>query len=312
MERIGLLMLGGAKRVSVGRMFLEAGRKLGYDVELYSYELDYKVPVAQIAEIIVGRRWNDADIIDHLAQTVEINRINIVVPFVDGAIGVAARLRQKCPGLFVASGDENIVDMVFDKIKADGYFRRLNVPVPALGDLTTGPFPIIAKPSCGSASKGLVILRNMEDARSLNKDLAYIFQEYIEDSEEFSVDCYITAQGRVVAAVPRKRLETSSGEVTRTVTVEDHEVIRVSDMVLSVLGLTGPVTLQFIRDLQSGRLMLMEVNPRMGGGVVCSVHSGANIPEMIIKEWAGIELIPARWTPGVEIARYFDEVVFNS
>ena len=33
----------------------------------------------------------------------------------------------------------------------------------------------------------------------------------------------------------------------------------------------GPVTVQLIRDRKSGHNMVMEVNPRLGGGVVTSI-----------------------------------------
>ena len=310
MERLGILMLGGAKRVSVGRMFMDAGSQLGYDVELYSYELDRKVPISEIAEIIIGRRWTDDDVVEHINDVVETNRINIIVPFVDGAIGVAARCKSY--KLFAPVGDKKVVDTMFDKVSADKFFRKFAIPLPDLRRPADGIFPIIAKPACGSASKGIKILRNELDLEFVNAEEEYIFQEYISDREEYTVDCYVSSAGKVVAAVPRRRIETAGGEATRTVTVADHEVIRLSDMVLRAVGLTGAVTLQFIRDKSSGRTMLMEINPRLGGGVVCAVHAGANIPEMIIREWAEMDLIPARWTPGIEIARYFQEVVFKN
>ena len=54
----------------------------------------------------------------------------------------------------------------------------------------------------------------------------------------------------------------------------------------------------------------MEINPRLGGGAVCSVHAGADIPGMILDEAMGVTCHRAPYRPGTEIARYLQEVVF--
>ena len=58
---VNILFLGGAKRVSIGRMFIDAGRRMGFEVKLFSYELESHVPVSVIAEIIIGLRWRDPE-----------------------------------------------------------------------------------------------------------------------------------------------------------------------------------------------------------------------------------------------------------
>lgn len=85
-----------------------------------------------------------------------------------------------------------------------------------------------------------------------------------------------------------------------------------SEYVINALMLRGAVTLQFLRDKDSERLMLMEINPRLGGGVICSIQAGADIPGMIVDEAVGKSPEPAdEIKPGVLICRYFEEVVFN-
>lgn len=309
MKPIGILMLGGARRVAVGRMFVNAGRRLGFDVMLYSYELNTRVPISEIAEVISGKRWEDPDLYEDLIRVVSEKGIGIVVPFVDRAVEVASRLCGMMPTVWSPVSPVVLCSTMFDKVAADGMFRSLSLPVPDIGDVDGCGFPMIAKPRCGSASKGIIIARNREDLDRIHDSGNYLIQEYIADRDEYSVDCYVTRQGQVLAAVPRLRIDVLGGEVTRTVTVDDPELLSLSAEVLSKTGLVGAVTLQFLRDRNDGRLLLMEVNPRLGGGVVCSVHAGADIPEMILKEWSGYGQIPARWKAGVEIVRYLQEVV---
>ena len=100
--------------------------------------------------------------------------------------------------------------------------------------------------------------------------------------------------------------------MSRTVTVADGDIRDAAREAIDRLGLRGAVTLQYLRDTESGRLMLMEINPRLGGGVVCSIHAGADIPTMILTEACGEPYKGEREAKsGVMICRYFEEAVFN-
>ena len=120
-----------------------------------------------------------------------------------------------------------------------------------------------------------------------------------------------TVDGEVLCAVPRIRLSTSGGEVDRTETRRIDELLEASDSILRRLGFRGPVTLQFLFDKATGSYLLMEINPRLGGGVVCSILAGADIPSMLLAEAAGEKAEPCRsWRDRALMARYFSEVMF--
>ena len=143
---------------------------------------------------------------------------------------------------------------------------------------------------------------------------AYLCQQYVAGRMEFTVDCYVATDGKVICTVPRRRIEVAGGEVTVTQTVHDKEMESWCGRILGKLGLTGAVTIQFLREHDAeGRLMLMEINPRLGGGAVCAVHAGADLPEFILREWLGERLEPcAQWKDGLKICRYLSEVVFEN
>ena len=98
--------------------------------------------------------------------------------------------------------------------------------------------------------------------------------------------------------------------MSRTETVDDPEITALARRTLEATGLVGAVTVQMLRDLDTDRLMLMEINPRLGGGAVCSVAAGADIPSLILREVLDLPPVEPHWQPGVQIARYLDEVVF--
>lgn len=287
-----ILFLGGAKRVSMARLFKASEP----DVKLYSYELSERVPITIEAEIIVGKRWNDPELDTDLRRVIAEKEIDIVIPFVDGAIEPAAKLKD-----IVFAPCCHALEYT-DKILCDKKLRELNIPVPKAFGLKR-----IAKPRLGAASQGLIIF---EDDREIDKN-SYLVQEYVEHRREITVDCYVSGT-KICACVPRERLEVSGGEVTRTRTFHSQRISNLAHEVLTKTGLQGAVTIQFIEDLDTNRLMVMEINPRLGGGAVCSVAAGANIPQMIMHEAQGLEIVPVADYKDIEMARYSAEVFFNA
>lgn len=312
---IRILFLGGAKRVSMARLFRQAAAREGLACEIYSYEIDRCVPIACEATVVEGRRWTDCDIQRHLHDTVMRHRIDIIVPFVDGAVAVAAGYAAAYPdGVFVPASGSDLAELMFDKVRAAGMFERAGLPVPRTYRPGDPCMRLIAKPRHGSASKGIVEVSSVEvlDDILLRRD-EYLIQERIDNREELTVDCYVSvAGGEVLAVSPRRRNVTVGGEVSDTVIVDMPEAVALATRTLRALGLRGAVTVQLIHDLDDDRLMIMEINPRLGGGAVCSVIAGADIPAMIIAEAIGRTPVAMRAEPGVRICRYMQEVVFRS
>lgn len=310
---MNILFLGGAKRVSMARMLVDAARSLGRDARIFSYELSPHVPIAAVGEVIVGLRWSDPDLYAHLAEVIASRSIDIVIPFVDAAVGVAARLRSmEGVDVWTPVGSPEVTDSMFDKVRSNEAFIEASLPVPRSWP-GYAEMPLIAKPRHGSASKGIEIVGDEATLERLASTGDYLIQRYVESREEYTVDCYVTLEGRVEIVSPRRRLEVVGGEVQSTVTVDDPELTALSRRALEGLGLRGAVTLQFMRDLDTGSLLMMEVNPRLGGGAVCTVHAGANLALAILCDCLGLDLPADAATPrpGTLITRYPCEVAFN-
>ncbi len=317
LKQLNLLFLGGAKRVSIARMFKRAGRDLGYNIGIFSYELDKRVPIAIEGPVIEGLKWDDPAILEHLHETVIDRDIDIIIPFVDRAVGVAARYREAYKDVFVPVGDADSAELMFDKIAADEAFMRAGIPRPVIAESPTGEpvFPLIAKPRHGSASKGIAIVHSTDELRPyLSSRPTHLLQRYIHRRCEYTVDCYVALDGDIKVVSPRRRGEVTGGEVSTSETVEAPEIVALTVDVIKKMNLKGAVTVQFIVDLDSidDSPMIMEINPRLGGGVVTSVHAGADIPRYLLADALGIPT--TRCTDiiaGTFITRYREEVVFR-
>ena len=311
MRRVNILFYGGAKRVSMARLFKRAAREAGAEAHIFGYELTTTVPLAAEADaIITGLRNSDPAVYAHLDEVCRRHDISVVVPFIDGAVAVAAEFARRYSGrAFVPAGDPAACADMFDKTRAQAIFEQAGLPVPATwhgGEVT---HPLIAKPRHGSASKGLIAIDCADDIPANAAD--YLIQERFDRRRELTVDCYVAvADGTVCAVVPRVRDEVSGGEVSRTTVVHRPEADELVRRTLAATGLRGAVTVQLLEDLDTGRLMIMEINPRLGGGAVAAVHAGANLPAMILAEAAGeTPHVCTAWND-IVMTRYPAEVCF--
>lgn len=310
-SKLTLLMLGGARRVSMAELLIRSGERLGFEVKILSYELDEQVPIATVGKVITGLKWNDPRVVDDILRIVIEHEVRIILPFVDGSISVAARCKEKMPDLFVPVSDPETSILMFDKILAAKAFGEAEIPIPTTYKIIDAEMPVIAKPRFGSASRGIQVFHDIEDLMHLSDISDYLLQEYIAEKKEYTVDCYVAKDGEILVAVPRERLEIMGGEVTRTITRRIPQLEKMSVDIIGKFALRGPVTLQFLYDIKRDRYLLMEVNPRLGGGVICSIYAGAPIPDYILSEALGIPVRPCSdWIDNTLMARYQKETIF--
>lgn len=308
---ITILFLGGSRRVSLAELFRSGGERMGVKVRFVSYELDTDVPIALMGKVIKGLRFDDPKVVDDIMRVVKEHDVKIILPIVNDAMAVAARLKEQLAGVFVPVPDYKVTSMMYDKLAAAEAFSKAGIPIPRTYSIIDNEMPAIAKPRMGGSSRGVHIFHEVDDLMNLANLNSYLLQEYIENAREFTVDCYVSAKGEILTAVPRERLEVMGGEVTRTVTQRIPCIIDMSHEVIRKFGFTGPVTIQYLYDSARDRYLLMEVNPRLGGGVICSIYAGAPITDYILREAMGLSVSPcADWTDNVLMARYQKEAIF--
>ena len=310
-QELTIPFLGGARRVSLAELLKRSGKRIGYDIKIVSYELTEDVPISLEAKVVKGLRWDDPDVVDDIGRVIKEYEVDVILPFVNGAIEVASMCRDRYRDVFVPVTDFDIVSRLFDKSEAAKTFKEAGLPIPRTYSVLNAEVPAIAKPRKGGSSRGIHIFRNMEELMHLNDLQNYLLQEYIENCKEYTVDCYISHAGEILVTVPRERLEIMGGESTRTRTCRNEILENLCREVIEKFSLRGPVNLQFLHDLDADRYLLMEVNPRLGGGVICSIYAGAPITDYIIREALGVELKPCSdWASGTLMARYFKEAIF--
>lgn len=307
MTLFGILFLGGAKRVSMAHHFKQKAEEMGLNVHLCSYELTKNEPIAVEAKVIKGLRWDDPDILEDINRCVKNHGINMIIPFVDGAISVATAYRDKYGEVFVPAGSTATINAMFDKVVAAEEFAKAGLPIPETVKAYDGS-ELIAKPRRGSASKGIIRINSAEELKAVSED--YLVQEFI-DGQEWTVDCYRrVGNGQIECLSPRTRDSVTGGEVCiTTVRPDATTIIEAARNAIEALDLRGAITVQFIVN-KAGIPLLMEINPRLGGGAVATVAAGVNIPHLILSEATGHPARPLKAPKAVIVKRYMQEVAF--
>ena len=101
-QQLTVLLLGGARRVSLAELLIRSGKRIGYKVNIVSYDLSEEVPISIVGKVIKGLRWNDPGVVDDIERVVKEYEVNIILPFVNGAIEIASILQRQNAGCFCA------------------------------------------------------------------------------------------------------------------------------------------------------------------------------------------------------------------
>ena len=140
----------------------------------------------------------------------------------------------------------------------------------------------------------------------------FLIQKYLI-ADEYTVDAYISSQGKALSIVPRKRMEVTSGEATKSITIKDEEIINLSKQIISLINFQGPITLQFLREKTTNKLYIMEINPRYGGGVITSLKAGADSTMMVLNEYLNKPLQEINnWEENLIMTRAFREFFYHA
>ena len=163
----------------------------------------------------------------------------------------------------------------------------------------------------GSAAKGVHKVNDARELRFYRQRVRQpIVQEYLRGSE-FTQDVYCGLDGRVRCVVPRQRLEVRGGEVQKARIVKDPRLIETCRNVVELLGdCIGVITVQCMVSGR-GRVSVIEINPRFGGGAPLAIAAGADFPRWLLAELLGrtVRIGPNSYRDGLYMLRY-DQSVF--
>lgn len=315
-----ILFTSSGRRVSLIKQFREAYNAQGIAGRIITADLQPTAPTAYFADkhYLVPRLSEEAYVPALLDICIK-EAVDLVIPLIDSELLLLARNRQlfEEAGVKLLLSSYELNQICCDKTATYRFFAANGIETPrvyAEEDLTLGQytFPLLIKPVNGSSSKGVFKIENEKELRFF---LDYIpdamVQEYVS-GDEYTVDVMTDWNGRIKTIVPRLRIETRAGEVSKGTTRKDTAIIQAVESVVRALpGPVGCLTLQCFRR-EDGSITFIEINPRFGGGIPLSIEAGAAFPYWCLQLAGNRPLGKAdySWTDELTMLRY-DDAVFT-
>ena len=302
---------GGAAGVSVIRALQKAGHRI------VAADLDPLAAGSHLAdEAVVLPPFRDPTFVDNLCKEAVARGATVLIStMAEEMVALAdAAGRLTGAGLRHWLPDPEAVTACIDKWRFAEVTTAAGRPVPAtgLGRSEGVPGPWIVKPRFGRGSRDVCAVDDREQLEwALGRVPDPIVQTRLE-GREFTVDALTDRSGRLLAAVPRWRLETKAGISTKGRTFDDAALISEVGLLLEAVGLRGAANIQgFVAD--GGAIGFVEINPRFSGGLPLSLAAGADLVNQYVAIITGRAPDRDRLTyrPGVTMVRHYEEIFLD-
>ncbi len=313
-----MLLTSAGRRAGLLDCFRQSAAELGLPLRVLACDLepDWSAACHRADARFAVPRVDDPGYVDALLAIVRAEGVGLVVPTIDTELSPLADARAafEAAGARVHVGASEDVAVARDKLKTAVALERAGVPVPwtmaieAVEDPEALAWPLFLKPSGGSASRGIQIVRVAADLPASSTE-PMVLQQLLE-GPEYTVNVFVDAAGRLRCVVPHRRVRVRAGEVEKGVTERDPLFDLLAEGVGKAMpGLRGAACFQLILDRSSGP-RVFEINARFGGGYPLAHEAGAPFARWLLEETAGLaSSCGDGWQAGVTMLRY-DAAVF--
>ena len=317
-----LLILSAGRRCLLVQYFQEALRRSVPGAKVIAGDMSPELSSAcQMADQnLRTSEIHDPEYINQLLKLCEMNQIRLVIPTIDTDLLLLAENRARFAerGIEVLVSDADLVRQCRDKRQTTSLFARHEISSPTQVDpLKETKFPLIAKPYDGSSSTNLHVVDSVKKlSESLLSDSKIVFFEYLshEEHDEYTIDMYFDRDGFLKCFVPRLRMATRAGEVSKSRTEKLPALMSMREKFRHLPGARGCIAMQLFVCKRDNQLYGIEINPRFGGGFPLSYEAGAKYPTWIVAEYFHHEKIQYydAWKDQLTMLRYDAHVLVPS
>ena len=297
MTEYNILILSAGRRVELVQSFQKAAKRLNIKSNVVAGDCSETAPAIYFADRkAILPRINEDNYIDEIINVCNREGIRLVIPTIDTDLLLLSEERERIEsesGAVVLISSTDVISICRDKINTQKFLEENEFKIPKMyseEELDSGEidFPLFIKPKSGSSSINTFKVNNIEELatyRSLIKEP--IVQDFME-GKEFTVDVFLDFDGNLITVVPRLRMATRSGEISKGKIIKDREIIEDIKRLVEVLKPIGHITVQLMKTNKG--IEYIEINPRFGGGAPMSIQSGADSCENLYRLLMGENL----------------------
>ncbi|QMU28981.1 NAD-dependent epimerase/dehydratase family protein [Adhaeribacter radiodurans] len=273
-----VLVTSIARKVPMLEAIKSAVKKFDPDILLYGADVSSEI----IGKHFVDRFWQMPRITDlsveELLHYCQQENITLIIPSRDGELVFWAAHKDSLAanGISVMLSSLSAVQVCLDKLQFYQTLNAKNLPliptVEAIEDLEdTERYVVKERYGAGALNMGLNLSK--QDASTHAQKLQHpIFQPFIA-GQEYSLDMYVTQQGKVKGIIARTRDLVINGESQITQTVSFPALEKLGQELATAISLSGHVVVQVLVS-PDGQFHVIECNSRFGGASTLSVQCG--------------------------------------
>lgn len=216
----------------------------------------------------------------------ERQEIDAILSFCDPDVRSLAHaaVQFEARGIRMILPSARAADLAFDKFLMFKFLTDNGIPTPRtaldLEGAARFSFPMFVKPRRGSGSRMTFRAR---DPGELNAFFNYEPDMIIQEAalgEEVNLEICSDFAGEPVGVSLWRKYRSTLGETEQAETFRDEQVLEFGFRFSRLLRATGPMDIDIIRT--ANELVLLEANPRFGGGYPVSHLAGADFPRLIL------------------------------
>ncbi|MCH3964320.1 MAG: ATP-grasp domain-containing protein [Clostridium sp.] len=287
-----ILITSIGKRVQLIKYLKRSCTVIGTDAGDMAPAIDFADKFYKIPRIA------DREYVNSLIDICRKEKVDMIVPLHEYEFYKLCSSRDKFDeaGTILLLSSRNIIDICQDKLNTYKFFSVNGIGTPRTyskeeilfiinHNTNLIKFPLIVKPINGMGSMNVHKVNSIDELKFFVEYVKDpIVQEYV-DGKEYTVDVLCDLTGNIISVVPRERLEVRDGEVSKSRTAMDRNIIEETFRVVQCLSkskaagggcsVIGPYTIQ-CRVNGSRNIKFIEINPRFGGGVPLTFEAGVN------------------------------------
>jgi carbamoyl-phosphate synthase large subunit len=321
-SKINILFTSSGRRLSLLQQFKKMFIQYGINGSIITADLRLTAPTAFISDKhYIVPRVTDPNYMTRLKEICQNEKIDIIIPLIDTELMVLSENQEGFEelGVKLLVSSKELNEIAGDKIKTYQFFQERNISTPKVfteDEINNKQyqFPLLIKPLDGSSSVGVTKINNEKELLFFKDYISNaMIQEFVSGTE-YTVDVMLDFSGNIRTIVPRLRIETRAGEVSKGVTKKDDDIIAAVQRVVNLLpGPIGCITLQCFKK-NDGEITFIEINPRFGGGIPLSIEAGANFPLWVLQMCSGENFTEEdySWRENLTMLRYDDAIFTES
>lgn len=313
-ETVSILLSSAGRRGALVGALRDAGDMLGVDVRVVATDRSPLSAAGQLADAFhLVPSLTDSSFLPVLLEIVRAENVRAIVPTIDPELSILAEASDAlaAAGCLAVVSDPATIAICGDKVASSRWIDEQGLPVPRqyetteLDQLPADAWPLFFKPRQGSSSIGAQRVASRGEVERLVEHHGPGVVEQLVDGPEFTMDCWVDASGSCSAVVPRRRLATRAGEVSKGITEGQPGLEELTARLVEALpGARGPITVQAMLGTDGPRFI--EINPRFGGGYPLSHQAGATFTTALLAEALGRAAEPSwfTWKEDLVMLRY--------